>query len=68
MTNDYRHCNDVIEMYKKRPQLIERVFADGKTKYGLSSTNFRSKERVHHELTLLYVCMNLKKFAFHHYV
>jgi len=68
MTNDYRLRNDVKEIYRQRPQHIERVFADGKTKYGLRKTYFRGKERVHRELTLLYACMNLKKFALHHYV
>lgn len=68
MVNDYRHQEDVKEIYKQRPQHIERVFADGKMKYGLRKTYFRTKERVHRELTLLYACMNLKKFALHHYV
>ena len=67
MVNDYRHHENVKEIYRQRPQHIERVFADGKTKYGLRKTYFRSKERVHRELTLLYACMNLKKFALHHY-
>ena len=66
MANDYRHYEDVKEVYRQRPQHIERVFADGKMKYGLRNTYFRSKERVHRELTLLYACMNLKKFALHH--
>ena len=68
MVNDYRYHDDVKEIYRQRPQHIERVFADGKTKYGLRKTYFRGKERVHRELTLLYACMNLKKFALHHYV
>lgn len=68
MVNDYRHHLDVKEIYKQRPQHIERIFADGKMKYGLRNTYFRTKERVHRELTLLYACMNLKKFALHHYV
>ncbi len=68
MANEYRYHLDVKEIYKQRPQHIERVFADGKMKYGLRSTYFRTKERVHRELTLLYACMNLKKFALHHYV
>ena len=38
MTNDYRHHLDVKEVYKERPQHIERVFADGKMKYGLRNT------------------------------
>ena len=67
MAEEYRHHLDVKEIYKQRPSHIERVFADGKTKYGLRSTYFRTKERVHRELTLLYACMNLKKFALHHY-
>ncbi len=68
MANDYRHHEDVKEIYRQRPQHIERVFADGKMKYGLRNTYFRTKERVHRELTLLYACMNLKKFALHHSV
>lgn len=65
MVNDYRHHLDVKEIYKERPQHIERIFADGKMKYGLNKTYFRSKKRVHRELTLLYACMNIKKFALH---
>ena len=68
MANDYRHHQDVKDIYKQRPQHIERVFADGKTKYGLLKTYFRTREKVHRELTLLYACMNLKKFALHQYV
>ena len=67
MVEEYRHQDDVKEEYRQRPQHIERVFADGKMKYGLRKTYFRTKERVHRELTLLYACMNLKKFALHHY-
>lgn len=63
--NEYRHRIDVSDIYKQRSQHIERIFADGKTKHGLQKTYFRSKERVGRELTLLYACMNLKKFAFH---
>ena len=66
MANDYRHHQDVKEIYRQRSAHIERVFADGKMKFGLSKTYFRGKEKVHRELTLLYACMNLKKFAYHH--
>ena len=45
MTDDYRHHNDVKEVYKQRPQHIEIVFADGKMKYGLRNTYFRTKKR-----------------------
>lgn len=66
MAKDYRHHLDVQEVYRNRSSHIERVFADGKMKYGLTKTYFRSKTKVHRELTLLYACMNLKKFAYHH--
>lgn len=68
MANDYKHREYVKDIYKQRSSHIERVFADRKMKYGLTKTYFRGKERVHQELTLLYACMNLKKFALHHYV
>lgn len=55
------------EKYKERSSHIERLYADGKMKFGLGKTYFKSKERVHRELTLLYACMNLKKFAMHRY-
>ena len=67
MANNYRYCNDVKEIYKQRSTHIERLYADGKVKHGLGKTYFRTKERVSRELTLLYACMNLKKFALHHY-
>ena len=44
MMNDYRHHEDVKVIYKQRPQHIKRVFADGKTKYGLRNTYFRTKK------------------------
>ena len=67
MVNDYMHQLDVKEIYRQRPQHIKRVFADRKMKYELRNTYFRTKERVHRELTLLFACMNLKKFALDHY-
>lgn len=67
MTEELRHDLDNKEKYKERSKHIERLFGDGKTKFGLSKTYFRSKSKVHRELTLLYACMNLKKFAYHYY-
>lgn len=67
MNNDYRHYNDVKEIYSQRPQHIERVFIGEKMKYGLRNTYFKTKERAHRELIFLYVFINLKKFALHHY-
>lgn len=67
MVEELRHNIKNKEKYKERSSHIERLFADGKMKFGLSKTYFRTKERVSRELTLLYACMNLKKFALHHY-
>ena len=44
MVNDYRHNLDVKEIYKQRPQHIERVFADGKMKYGLRNNTLEQKK------------------------
>ena len=67
MVEDLRHKIENREKYKERSSHIERLYADGKMKFGLGKTYFRSKERVSRELTLLYACMNLKKFAMHNY-
>lgn len=67
MVEELRFDLNNKETYKERSKHIERLFGDGKTKFGLSKTYFRSKSKVHRELTLLYACMNLKKFAYHHY-
>ena len=67
MVEELRYDLKNQEEYKKRPSHIERLYADGKMKFGLGKTYFRGKERVSRELTLLYACMNLKKFAIHHY-
>lgn len=63
--NEYRHRNDVKEIYKTRSQHIERVFADGKQKHGLRYTLFRGKRKVQSEIGLIFACMNLKKYASH---
>jgi len=68
MANEYRYRQDVKNIYKQRSTHIERLYADGKMKHGLGKTYFKGKARVGRELTLLYACMNLKKFALHHYV
>ena len=65
MVEELRHDVDNREKYKERSKHIERLYADGKMKFGLGKTYFRTKERVSRELTLLYACMNLKKFAIH---
>ncbi len=60
---DIRHTIGSKELYRKRSQTIERVFADGKEKHGLRYTKKRGKKRVRDELLLVFACMNLKKMA-----
>jgi len=61
--NDYRHSFDCKEVYQTRPEHVERIFADGKGKHGLSSTLFKGKRRVSSEIGLIFACMNIKKYA-----
>ncbi|SHH20845.1 Transposase DDE domain-containing protein, partial [Thermosyntropha lipolytica DSM 11003] len=51
------------ELYQKRGETIERVFADAKEKHGMRYTNLRGLRKVGDYLTLLFACMNLKKLA-----
>lgn len=51
------------EIYKQRKQTIERVFADAKEKHGMRYTMLRGLKRVTMQVTLTFLCMNLKKLA-----
>lgn len=63
MAEDIRHSEGMRELYSKRSETIERVFADGKELHGLRYTQYRGLEKVKMELTLKFACMNLKKLA-----
>lgn len=60
---DIRHRIGIKEIYKKRKQTIERVFADAKEKHGMRYTNYRGLSKIKMEISLLFSCMNLKKIA-----
>jgi transposase len=51
------------EIYGKRKETIERVFADAKELHGMRYTRHRGLGRVKMALNLLFACMNLKKLA-----
>jgi len=51
------------EIYAKRSQTIERVFADAKERHGLRYTTLRGKAKVKMKVLLTFACMNLKKIA-----
>lgn len=60
---EIRHTAGMKEIYKKRQETIERVFADAKEKHGMRYTQYKGLANVKMELTLLFSCMNLKKMA-----
>jgi transposase len=60
---DIRHTIGTKEIYNKRKETIERVFADAKELHGMRYVKHRGLSRVRMELTLLFSCMNLKKLA-----
>lgn len=63
IVEDIRHTDWGREMYRKRSETIERVFADAKERHGMRFTRYRGLRKVQHYLTLLFACMNLKKLA-----
>lgn len=60
---EIRHTKGIKEIYQKRKETIERVFADAKEKHGMRYTQYRGLAKVKMELTLLFSSMNLKKIA-----
>ena len=60
---DIRHSDGIREIYSKRSETIERVFADAKELHGLRYTQYRGLAKLKMELALKFACMNLKKLA-----
>ena len=60
---EIRHTLGTKEIYERRKETIERVFADAKELHGMRYAKHRGLGRVKMELNLLFVCMNLKKLA-----
>lgn len=60
---DIRYGLGMKEVYKRRKETIERVFADAKEKHGMRYTQYRGRAKVKMEVGLIYTCMNLKKLA-----
>ncbi len=58
-----RKTNRGQELYKRRKQTIERVFADAKEKHAMRYTHHRGLARVTQWVRLKYAAMNLKKLA-----
>lgn len=60
---EIRNTAGMKEIYKKRQETIEIVFADAKEKHGMRYTQYKGLTKVKMELTLLFSYMNLKKMA-----
>ncbi|SFE66875.1 Transposase DDE domain-containing protein, partial [Thermoanaerobacter thermohydrosulfuricus] len=58
-----RHTPYCKEVYERRKETIERVFADMKEKHGLRWTTLRGKEKLSMQAMLVFAAMNLKKMA-----
>lgn len=61
--NHLRYTQKNKEIYPKRKETIERVFADMKEKHGMRWTTLRGKQKVQMQAMLLFAAMNLKKLA-----
>ena len=60
---DIRHTPKYTELYKKRKETIERVFADAKERHGMRYTYYRGLAQVTNWVKLKFAAMNLKKIA-----
>ncbi|HHW57129.1 MAG TPA: IS5/IS1182 family transposase, partial [Clostridia bacterium] len=58
-----RHTPYCKEVYERRKETIERVFADLKEKHGLRWTTLRGKGKLSMQAMLVFAAMNLKKMA-----
>ena len=62
---DIRHTPEYKDLYDKRKETIERVFADAKEKYAMRYTPYRGLSQVANWVRLKFAAMNLKKYAIH---
>ena len=58
-----RHTEINKNIYEKRKETIERVFADGKEKHGMRWTTLRGLGKLSMQAMLTFAAMNLKKMA-----
>lgn len=63
LAEDIRHTPKYQEIYKKRKETIERVFADAKEKHAMRYTPYRGLTQVTKWVKLKFAAMNLKKYA-----
>ena len=60
---DIRHTVGYHDIYDKRKETIERVFADSKESHGLRYTRLRGLKKNQHQVLIIFASHNLKKMA-----
>lgn len=63
LADDIRYTPKFQQLYKKRKETIERVFADAKQKHAMRYTQYRGLAQVTNWVKLKFATMNLKKLA-----
>ena len=61
--NHIRHTDKWKEIYPKRKETIERVFADAKENHGMRFTRLKGIQKNQHESLIIFSCHNLKKMG-----
>ena len=63
LADDARYTPKYQDLYKRRKETIERVFADAKEKHAMRYTQYRGLAQVTNWVKLKFAAMNLKKLA-----
>lgn len=63
LADDARYTPEYQELYQRRKETIERVFADAKEKHAMRYPQYRGLAQVSNWVKLKFAAMNLKKLA-----
>ena len=63
VVEDLRHHHEIKEIYGKRKETVERVFAGAKEKYGMRWTTLRGLKKLSMQAMLTFSVKTLKKLA-----
>ncbi|KRG12371.1 hypothetical protein ACA30_20085 [Virgibacillus soli] len=58
VTVDLRHNHEIKDIYGKRKETIERVFADAKEKHGMRWTTLRGLKKMSMQAMLTFAALN----------
>ena len=63
LADDARYTPKYSDLYKRRKETIERVFADAKEKHAMRYAQYRGLAQVTNWVKLKFAAMNLKRLA-----